>query len=104
MKLVDSVKESGGDIKIFSSMHVTGERKYTILQWNILILKTIHFSELSQITGVAAILRFPMPELEDDEEEVDEDECTTLLPSWSNVYFLYYTNYLFKIIYVLIYY
>lgn len=28
VKLVDSVKESGGDVKIFSSMHVTGERKY----------------------------------------------------------------------------
>lgn len=27
VKLVDSVKESGGDVKIFSSMHVTGERK-----------------------------------------------------------------------------
>lgn len=37
--------------------------------------------ELSQITGVAAILRFPMPELEDDEEEDDSDECTPPLPS-----------------------
>lgn len=27
VKLVDSVKEAGGDVKIFSSMHVTGERK-----------------------------------------------------------------------------
>lgn len=37
------------------------------------------FSELSQITGVAAILRFPMPELEDEEEEdSDPDECTAL--------------------------
>jgi len=63
VKLVDSVKESGGDVKIFSSMHVTGE-------------------QLSQITGVAAILRFPMPELEDDEEEDDySDENTPLPPS-----------------------
>lgn len=39
--------------------------------------------ELSQITGVAAILRFPMPELEDDEEEEDDDsdENTPLPPS-----------------------
>jgi len=39
--------------------------------------------ELSQITGVAAILRFPMPELEDDEEEDDDysDENTPLPPS-----------------------
>lgn len=29
--------------------------------------------ELEQLTGVAAILRFPMPELEeDDESEIDE--------------------------------
>jgi len=43
------------------------------------------YLELSQITGVAAILRFPMPELEDDEEEEDEDdysdENTPLPPS-----------------------
>jgi hypothetical protein len=25
--LVDSVRESGGEVKIFSSMHVSGERK-----------------------------------------------------------------------------
>lgn len=26
--LVDSVRDSGGEVKIFSSMHVSGERKY----------------------------------------------------------------------------
>ena len=33
-------------------------------------------TELGQLTGVAAILRFPMPELEDedDDESNDEDE------------------------------
>nr|CAD7458825.1 unnamed protein product [Timema tahoe] len=50
--LVDSVREFGGDVKIFSSMHVSGE-------------------QLDQLTGVAAILRFPMPELEEDDEESD---------------------------------
>nr|WRK57539.1 Pelo protein [Recilia dorsalis] len=56
VKLVDSVRDSGGDVKIFSSMHVSGE-------------------QLMQLTGVAAILRFPMPDLEDDEdgEESDSD-------------------------------
>lgn len=29
VNLVDSVKENGGDVKIFSSLHVSGERKYT---------------------------------------------------------------------------
>ncbi|KAF5279165.1 hypothetical protein FQR65_LT03411 [Abscondita terminalis] len=52
VKLVDSVREAGGEVKIFSSMHISGE-------------------QLDQLTGVAAILRFPMPELEDEE---DEDE------------------------------
>ncbi len=26
--LVDSVKESGGEVKLFSSLHISGERKY----------------------------------------------------------------------------
>lgn len=56
-------------------------------------IKISDFPELSQITGVAAILRFPMPELEDDDEEEDDDnECTPLSQSW-NIYFVVYTNY-----------
>lgn len=51
--IVDTVKESGGDVKIFSSMHVSGE-------------------QLDQLTGIAAILRFPMPELEEDSEEEED--------------------------------
>ncbi|XP_011494656.1 PREDICTED: protein pelota [Ceratosolen solmsi marchali] len=45
--LVETVKKSNGDVKIFSSMHISGE-------------------QLDLLTGVAAILRFPMPELEED--------------------------------------
>ncbi|KAJ1519834.1 hypothetical protein ONE63_004080 [Megalurothrips usitatus] len=51
--LVDTVRDSGGDVKIFSSLHVTGE-------------------QLAQLTGIAAILRFPMPELEDEDSDADE--------------------------------
>ena len=40
------VREFGGTAKIFSSMHVSGE-------------------QLEQFTGLCAILRFPMEELED---------------------------------------
>ena len=29
MALVDSVKEYNGDVKIFSSLHISGEREYT---------------------------------------------------------------------------
>ncbi|KAF9796227.1 hypothetical protein SFRURICE_016150 [Spodoptera frugiperda] len=52
--LVDSVRENGGEVKIFSSMHVSGE-------------------QLDQLTGIAAVLRFPMPELEDSDAEGDSD-------------------------------
>ncbi|KAL8170832.1 hypothetical protein V2J09_022636 [Rumex salicifolius] len=46
VNLVGSVKHSGGNAHVFSSMHVSGE-------------------QLAQLTGIAAILRFPLPELED---------------------------------------
>ncbi|KAL1399571.1 hypothetical protein pipiens_008107 [Culex pipiens pipiens] len=55
VQLVDSVRDSGGEVKIFSSMHVSGE-------------------QLAQLTGVAAILRFPMPELEDSEDEQSDSD------------------------------
>ncbi|KAK3609806.1 hypothetical protein CHS0354_029844 [Potamilus streckersoni] len=51
VNLVDKVRESGGDVKIFSSLHVSGE-------------------QLGQLSGVAAILRFPMP---CEDEDSDED-------------------------------
>lgn len=44
--LVESVKAGGGEVYIFSAMHVSGE-------------------QLQQLTGIAAILRFPLPDLED---------------------------------------
>ncbi|ONM12695.1 Protein PELOTA 1 [Zea mays] len=46
VKLVEDVKKNSGTVHIFSSMHVSGE-------------------QLAQLTGIAAILRFPLPELED---------------------------------------
>ncbi|KAL0382722.1 UNVERIFIED_CONTAM: protein PELOTA 1 [Sesamum calycinum] len=46
VNLVDSVKASGGTAHVFSSMHVSGE-------------------QLAQLTGIAAILRFPLPDLDD---------------------------------------
>ncbi|KAF7132601.1 hypothetical protein RHSIM_Rhsim09G0131200 [Rhododendron simsii] len=46
VNFVKSVKASGGAAHIFSSMHVSGE-------------------QLAQLTGIAAILRFPLPDLED---------------------------------------
>jgi len=46
VELVDKVRQGGGDVKVFSSLHVSGE-------------------QLDQMTGLCAILRFPLPELED---------------------------------------
>ncbi|KAI5068035.1 hypothetical protein GOP47_0016380 [Adiantum capillus-veneris] len=44
--LTNLVKASGGEVHVFSSMHVSGE-------------------QLAQLSGIAAILRFPLPDLED---------------------------------------
>lgn len=46
VNLVESVKAGGGEVFIFSVMHISGE-------------------QLQQLTGIAAILRFPLPDLED---------------------------------------
>lgn len=54
VRLVDDVKESGGDVRVFSSLHVSGE-------------------QLLQLSGIAALLRFPMPEPEEGWSS-DEDE------------------------------
>lgn len=54
VRLVDSVRENGGEVRIFSSLHVSGE-------------------QLDQMTGVAALLRFPMPEIEEEDHSLDSD-------------------------------
>ena len=51
VRLVEDAKKSGAEVFHFSSMHPSGER-------------------LNNLTGIAAILRFPMPEL----DELDEDD------------------------------
>mmetsp|Transcript_18549 Transcript_18549/g.21346 ORF Transcript_18549/g.21346 Transcript_18549/m.21346 type:complete len:410 (-) Transcript_18549:160-1389(-) len=56
VKLVESVREHGGAVYLLSTMHVSGV-------------------QLQQVSGVAAILRFPLPELADfDDEEEDTDD------------------------------
>uniref|UniRef100_A0AAR2K0X7 Protein pelota homolog n=1 Tax=Pygocentrus nattereri TaxID=42514 RepID=A0AAR2K0X7_PYGNA len=50
VRLVDNVKDNGGAVRIFSSLHVSGE-------------------QLNQLSGVAAILRFPIADLSEAEEE-----------------------------------
>lgn len=44
--LVEAVRAAGGESLVFSAMHLSGEA-------------------LNQLSGIAAILRFPLPELEE---------------------------------------
>ncbi|KAG5854756.1 protein pelota homolog [Anguilla anguilla] len=55
VRLVDSVRDNGGTVRIFSSLHVSGE-------------------QLNQLSGLAAILRFPIPDLSEPEEDSSSDE------------------------------
>lgn len=54
-RMVDSVKDSGGNVHIFSSMHVSGER-------------------LGQLTGIAGMLRFPLPDIDSDDDDYSDDD------------------------------
>ena len=47
--LVESVRDNGGRVYLFSTMHVSGQ-------------------QLQQVSGVAAILRYPLPDLDELEE------------------------------------
>ncbi|KAI8576982.1 hypothetical protein K450DRAFT_254524 [Umbelopsis ramanniana AG] len=59
IELVEGVRASGGQVLVFSTLHVSGE-------------------QLNQLTGVAAILTFPLPDIEEeDEEEVAEENDDT---------------------------
>lgn len=63
VKLVESVRENGGTVFIFSALHVSGV-------------------QLNQLSGLAALLRYPLPDLDqleldamyDGEESSDSDE------------------------------
>ncbi|KAJ3399675.1 hypothetical protein HDV05_001655, partial [Chytridiales sp. JEL 0842] len=50
IQLVENIRALGGTVLVFSSLHTSGE-------------------QLDQLTGVAAILNFPCPEVEDEAEE-----------------------------------
>lgn len=55
VSLVDAVREDSGTVRIFSSLHVSGE-------------------QLTQLSGVAAILRFPIPEPESEDSDSSAEE------------------------------
>ena len=49
MALVENVQRSGGTVRLFSSAHFTGE-------------------QLERLSGIAALLRFPLPDVEGEGE------------------------------------
>jgi len=53
--LMESVVENGGKIFKFSALHVSGE-------------------QLNLYTGIAATLRFPIPEIAEEEEDSEDEE------------------------------
>jgi len=65
VQLVDSIKESGGVVRLFSSMHASGER-------------------LGQLTGIAAILRFPMSDLDLSDDHHHHHEMNSELQEIDN--------------------
>jgi len=56
--LVEGVQQKGGEVLRFSSMHESGQRKFITP----FILQTVvdPSQELNQLTGIAAILTFPL--------------------------------------------
>jgi protein pelota len=60
VNLIESVREHGGRVFVFSCMHVSG-------------------AQLDMYTGIAATLRFPLPPIEqfdDDAQSTSSDEAT----------------------------
>ncbi|KRX36517.1 Protein pelota -like protein [Trichinella murrelli] len=65
VSLVESVKKQGGEVKIFSSLHLSGE-------------------QLAYMGGVAAILRYPIEDLENDDEYIDDSVVEELTKKHDN--------------------
>ena len=42
VKLVDSVRDMAGEVKIFSSLHVSGERKLTVFAFSLFVFTCSH--------------------------------------------------------------
>jgi protein pelota len=72
--LVEGVREKRGEVLIFSSMHESGQRTYHNIG-ELLVLMLVP-TELNQITGIAAILTFPLDieVVEAEEREAKEEE------------------------------
>ena len=74
VSLVEGVREKRGEVLMFSSMHESGQRMYHNID-ELLVLMSVP-TELNQITGIAAILTFPLDieVVEAEEREAKEEE------------------------------
>ena len=74
VSLVEGVREKRGEVLIFSSMHESGQRTYRVIDGMIVLMLVP--TELNQITGIAAILTFPLDieVVEAEEKEAKEEE------------------------------
>ena len=75
--LVEAVQTKGGDVVIFSSMHESGQREFfshfSVTVFGVKVLMCT--LELNQLTGIAAILTFPLDvEVVEQEEKEAEEE------------------------------
>lgn len=75
MGLVEDVQQKGGEVLIFSSMHESGQRKLLCQSSHLYRFLTL-LLELNQLTGIAAILTFPLDieVVEMEEREAKEEE------------------------------
>jgi hypothetical protein len=68
---VESVRASGADVKVFSSLHTSGERAFVLWASR----SSSHFrnrTELHLYSGVAAILKYALHDLEDAVDSGDD--------------------------------
>jgi protein pelota len=75
VELVESVREKGAEVLIFSSMHESGQRGSSRTRV-IASLSLTDILELNQLTGIAALLTFPLDVevVEEEEREAREEE------------------------------
>lgn len=77
VKLTEDVRSYGGEVLIFSSMHESGQRASSSKSVCLseLIEMARRRTELNQLTGIAAILTYPLDiEVVEEEERVEAEE------------------------------
>lgn len=74
VSLVEGVRDKNAEVLIFSSMHESGQREFTCLIHTPYSLP--YPAELNQLTGIAAILTFPLDVevVEMEERQAKEEE------------------------------